>query len=82
MSYYTNLLDMSFSLLLHFLPVLYLETSVSSILKFCPVLCGRNDYKIVFFAILLKPIWICELTAYEPIYTRTFERAHQWSDMK
>ena len=32
---YTDLLDMSFSLLLHFLPVLSLETNVCSILKFC-----------------------------------------------
>ena len=35
-----TLLDMSFSLLLHFLPVLSLETSVCSILKFCPVFLG------------------------------------------
>ena len=40
LSRFTDLLDMSFSLLLHFLPVLSLETSVCSILKFYPVLQG------------------------------------------
>ena len=34
------LLDMSFSLSLHFLPVLSLETSVCSTLKFYPVYLG------------------------------------------
>ena len=43
-----NLLDMSFSLLLHLLPVLSLETSVCSSLKFCPVFLGSYEYKIVF----------------------------------
>ena len=38
--HFTNLLDMSFSLLLHFLPVLSLETSVCFILKFCPAFLG------------------------------------------
>ena len=33
MSYFTDLLDMLFSLLLHFLPVLSLEISVCSILR-------------------------------------------------
>ena len=36
---------MSFSLLLYFLSVLSLETSVCSILKFCPVFWGHNEYK-------------------------------------
>ena len=40
LSHFTDLLDMSFSLLLHFLPVLSLETSVCSILKFYPVFLG------------------------------------------
>ena len=40
LSHFTDLLDMSFSLLLHFLPVLSLETSVCSILKFCSVFLG------------------------------------------
>ena len=40
LSYFTDLLDMSFSLSLHFLPVLGLETSVCSILKFYPVFLG------------------------------------------
>ena len=39
-AHFTDLLDMSFSLLLHFLPVLSLETSVRSILKFYPVFLG------------------------------------------
>ena len=40
LSHFTDLLDMSFSLLLHFLLVLSLETSVCSILKFYPVFLG------------------------------------------
>ena len=36
---FTDLLDMSFSLLLHLLPVLRL-TSVCSVLKFCPAFLG------------------------------------------
>ena len=40
LSHFTDLLDMSFSLLLQFLPMLSLETSVYSILKFCPVFLG------------------------------------------
>ena len=36
----TSLLDISFTLLLHFLALLSLETSVCSILKFCPVFLG------------------------------------------
>ena len=39
---------MSFSLSLHFLPVLSLQTSVCSTLKFYPVFWGHNEYKIVF----------------------------------
>ena len=38
--HFTDLLDMLFSLLPHFLPVLSLETSVCSVLKFCPVFLG------------------------------------------
>ena len=40
MSHFTNLLDMSFSLLLSFYLVLSPETSVCSVLKFCPVFLG------------------------------------------
>ena len=40
LSHFTNLLDMSFSLSLHFLPVLSLETSVCTTLKFYPVFLG------------------------------------------
>ena len=40
MSHFIDLLDMSLSLLLHFLPVLSLETSVCSVLKFGPVFSG------------------------------------------
>ena len=43
LSHFPNLLDMPFSLLFHFLPVLTPETSFCSILKFCPVV-----HKIVF----------------------------------
>ena len=39
---------MSFSLSLHFLPVLGLETSVCSVLKFYPVFWGYNEYNMVF----------------------------------
>ena len=39
---------MSFSLSLHFLAVLSLQTSVYSTLKFYPVFLGHNKYKIVF----------------------------------
>ena len=39
---------MSFSLLLHFLLELSLETNVCSVLKFCPVFWGYVEYKIVF----------------------------------
>ena len=37
---FVDLLDMSFSLLLNFMSVLSLDTTVCSILKFCPVLLG------------------------------------------
>ena len=40
LSHFTDLLGMSFSLLLHFLPVLSLETNVCSILKFYPAVSG------------------------------------------
>ena len=40
LSHFTNLLGMSFSLLLHFLAVLSLETSVCSFLKLCSVFLG------------------------------------------
>ena len=40
LSHFTDLLDMSFSLSLHFLPVLSLETSVCLTLKFYPAFLG------------------------------------------
>ena len=40
LSHFTDLLDNLFSLSLHFLPVLSLETSVCSSLKFYPVFLG------------------------------------------
>ena len=40
--HFTDLLDMPFSLLLHFLSVLSLETSVCSILKLYPVFLGSQ----------------------------------------
>ena len=43
-----DLLDMSFSLLLHFLPMLSLETNVCSILRFDLFFWGHVEYKIVF----------------------------------
>ena len=48
LSRFPNLLDMSLSLLLHFLPVLSLETSVCSILKFYPFFWDHVEHKIVF----------------------------------
>ena len=38
--HFTDLMDMSFSLLFHFLLVLSLETSVCLVLKFYPVFLG------------------------------------------
>ena len=40
LSHFTDLLDTSFSLSLHFLPVLSLGTSVCTTLKFYPVFLG------------------------------------------
>ena len=53
LSHFTDLLDMPFSLSLHFLPVLSLETSVCSTLKFVLFLWGHNEYKIVFSVLLI-----------------------------
>ena len=47
--HFNDLLDMSVSLLLHFLPVLSLETSVCSILIVCPVFWGHDKYEYVVF---------------------------------
>ena len=44
----TDLLDMSFPLLLHILLVLSLETNVCSILSFILFFWGHNEHKIVF----------------------------------
>ena len=62
---------MSFSLLLHFLPVLNLETSVCSILKFLSCSSGgHNEYKIIFFIFVIATEidifrWSIDLTCCE-----------------
>ena len=48
---------MLFSLSLHFLPVLSLQTSVCSTLGFCPVFWGHNEYKIVFSILVSGATW-------------------------
>ena len=69
MSHFTDLLVMSFSLSLHFLPVLSLQTSVCSTLKFYPVFCGHNEYKIIFFYFYI--LLIFKTLCFGVIYVRS-----------
>ena len=65
---------MSFSLSLHFLPVLSLQTSVCSTLKFYPVFWSHNEYKIVFSIYILTfryPIQSSELCVFL-VFVRPF----------
>ena len=67
MLHVTDLLDISFSLFLQFWPVLSLETSVCSILKFCPVSSGfimgiRSSFLFVSqLRVIFKMLWLSSL---------------------
>ena len=52
MSHFTDVLDMSFFVITSFLAGVESADSVCSILKFCPVFLGSDEYQIVFFCLL------------------------------